>query len=176
MIFDSTPERVTVVSCALGLPAAEGTEPPGELLRSLSTLSIWGSTMLRLAHLFIVAVLLAGSANAQSSNAPAEVLTHIPSGAMSAGTWKGQNVYDPSGEKIGEISDVLIDPQGTVAAIILGVGSFLGIPDNDVAVSFTSIRQGIREGKPYLTMFLTKEHLKAAPKFRFDKSIGTWVR
>lgn len=132
--------------------------------------------MLHFMQFLVAAVLVSGAAQAQPSNAPAEVLTHIPAGAMTLTTWHGQSVYDPSGSKIGEISDVLIDPQGSVTAIILGVGNFLGVPDNDIAVSFASIRHGMRDGKPYLTMIATKDFLKTAPTFKFNKTLRTWTR
>jgi sporulation protein YlmC with PRC-barrel domain len=131
--------------------------------------------MLRIMSLMIAAFLVCGGAHAQSSSAPAEVLTHVRSGSMTVATWYKQSVYDVSGTRIGEISDVLLDAEGRVAAIILGVGNFLGVPDNDIAVAFSSIRHEMRDGKSYLTMVATKDSLKVAPKFKFDKATGTWT-
>ncbi|MGZ9085754.1 MAG: PRC-barrel domain-containing protein [Rhodoplanes sp.] len=48
-------------------------------------------------------------------------------------------VYGANNETIGEISDVLIDRNGKVVAVIVGVGGFLGIGEKDVAVPFEAI-------------------------------------
>jgi PRC-barrel domain protein len=49
-----------------------------------------------------------------------------------------QNVYDPADNKIGEIMDVLVDRDGKVTALVVGVGGFLGMGEKDVAVPFNS--------------------------------------
>jgi sporulation protein YlmC with PRC-barrel domain len=51
-----------------------------------------------------------------------------------------QNVYDPSDNKIGGVDDILIDKEGRVTAVIIGVGGFLGMGEKDVAVPFSSVR------------------------------------
>jgi rRNA processing protein Gar1 len=61
---------------------------------------------------------------AAAQNRPAANSDHAPRGA---------NVYDRANNKIGTIEDVLIDKQGKVTALIIGVGGFLGIGDKDVA-------------------------------------------
>jgi sporulation protein YlmC with PRC-barrel domain len=48
-------------------------------------------------------------------------------------------VYGANNEAIGEISDVLIDRNGKVVAVIIGVGGFLGIGEKDVAVPFEAL-------------------------------------
>lgn len=47
---------------------------------------------------------------------------------------RGTRVYGANNENIGEINDVLISRSGQVAAVIIGVGGFLGIGEKDVAV------------------------------------------
>jgi len=59
-----------------------------------------------------------------------------------------QNVYDPSDDKIGHVDDVLIDKEGRVTAMIIGVGGFLVLNTN-------------------------KEALKTAPWFSYDKTKTT---
>jgi PRC-barrel domain len=41
--------------------------------------------------------------------------------------------------KIGEIMDVLVDKSGKIAALIVGVGGFLGAGEKDVAVPFEAV-------------------------------------
>src|SRR6202043_1913755 len=63
----------------------------------------------------------------------AKILPSMPSEAMTVTHWYKQNVYDPSDAKIGEIMDVLVDRDGKIEVLIVGVGGFLGIGEKDVA-------------------------------------------
>jgi sporulation protein YlmC with PRC-barrel domain len=58
-----------------------------------------------------------------------------------------QNVYDPSDNKIGGVDDILIDKEGRVTAVIIGVGGFLGMGEKDVAVPFSSVRASEKNNK-----------------------------
>src|ERR1700757_1273579 len=86
------------------------------------------------------------------------------------------NVYDPADNKIGEIMDVLIDRDGKVTALIVGVGGFLGMGEKDVAVPFNSVRATTKDNnKYYLVMNSTKDALKSAPGFKYDRNAMTWL-
>ena len=50
------------------------------------------------------------------------------------------NVYNDHDEKIGDIVDVLLNPQGQVEGVVIGVGGFLGIGQHDVAVPFSELQ------------------------------------
>ena len=63
---------------------------------------------------------------APTTAGPAEIFTRLPAGTTVANFYK-QNVYDPSDNKIGAVDDVLIDKEGRITAMIVGVGGFLGI-------------------------------------------------
>jgi sporulation protein YlmC with PRC-barrel domain len=52
---------------------------------------------------------------------------------------RGTRVYGANNENIGEINDVLINRSGQVAAVIIGVGGFLGIGEKDVAVPMSML-------------------------------------
>jgi hypothetical protein len=86
-----------------------------------------------------------------------------------------QNVYDPSYAKIGEISDVLVSKDGKIEALIVSVGGFLGLGEKDVAVPFSAIHGAEKNGSWYLTMNSTKDALKAAPGYKYDRAKATWV-
>ena len=51
-----------------------------------------------------------------------------------------QSVYDTHDNKIGDVNDVLLDENGQVSAVILGVGGLLGIGEKNVAVPFKAIQ------------------------------------
>ncbi len=52
----------------------------------------------------------------------------------------GSRVYGANNENIGEINDVLMDQNGRVHAIVIGVGGFLGIGEKDVAVPMSALQ------------------------------------
>src|SRR4051794_8804920 len=52
----------------------------------------------------------------------------------------GLTVYGPNNERIGDINEVLVDRNGKVDAVVIGVGGFLGIGEKDVALPFSQVR------------------------------------
>ncbi len=64
------------------------------------------------------------------------------SGAWRVSDFEGKSVYGSDGESIGSISDVLVSQDGSVNAVIIGVGGFLGIGQKDVAVDMSALQLG----------------------------------
>ena len=58
---------------------------------------------------------------------------------------EGVNVYNQQDEHVGDISEVLIDKDGKVEAVVIGVGGFLGIGQRDVAVPFNALQWVIQD-------------------------------
>ena len=52
----------------------------------------------------------------------------------------GVNVYNQNNDKIGDISEVIVDKSGKADAVVIGVGGFLGIGQKDVAVAFSDLK------------------------------------
>jgi len=69
----------------------------------------------------------------------AQIHTNLPADSVTLTHWYKQNVYDPADNKIGEIMDVLVDRDGKVTALIVGVGGFLGAGEKDVAVLVNAV-------------------------------------
>ena len=111
---------------------------------------------------------------APATAGPARIYTEMPAGTTVTNFYK-QNVYDPADNKIGDVDDVLIDKEGNVTAMIIAVGGFLGMGEKDVAVPFSSIRSGEKNNKWYLVLNTTKEALKSAPGFTYDKTRTAWI-
>jgi sporulation protein YlmC with PRC-barrel domain len=105
----------------------------------------------------------------------AELTTVVPGDSVSLTEYYKQNVYDPSDNIIGEVSDVLLDKDGHVTAVILSVGGFLGLGAKNVSVPFNALRVTEKEGKRYLVIDTTKEALTSAPGYQYDKASGKWV-
>jgi sporulation protein YlmC with PRC-barrel domain len=91
---------------------------------------------------------------AGSTTAPAAGSTTAPSAQMGTGTWmtqeqpgqwrasklEGLNVYNQNNEKIGDISELIVDSSGKIQAVVIGVGGFLGMGERDVAVPMDQIK------------------------------------
>jgi sporulation protein YlmC with PRC-barrel domain len=139
--------------------------------------------MLLRASTALIFALAVNTANAQQPNpapAPAlpnaQVLTTVPGDALTINHWYKQNVYDPNDNKIGEIMDVLVDHDGKVIALMVGVGGFLGAGEKDVAVPPNALRfTNKNNNKWYLVMNTTKEAMKAAPGYKYDRNAMVWI-
>jgi sporulation protein YlmC with PRC-barrel domain len=123
----------------------------------------------------IVIALATGALLISSVANAAGLMTSVPSSSMTVTHWYKQDIYDQSNAKIGQVMDVLLDKNGQVNAVIVGVGGFLGAGEKDVAVNFDSIKQTTKNDKVYLTMDTTKDALKSAPGFKYDSTKTTWV-
>lgn len=51
----------------------------------------------------------------------------------------GVDVFGPDGRKVGDVSEVLLDHDGRAAAVVIGVGGFLGIGRKDVALPYEAL-------------------------------------
>jgi PRC-barrel domain len=88
-----------------------------------------------------------------------------------ASKFKGTDVVGTDDQKIGDVSDILMDKNGKVLAFIVGVGGFLGIGAKDVALEPTSFQvmpdnsTTASAGDVKLKLSMTKDDLKNAPTF-----------
>lgn len=82
----------------------------------------------------------------------------------------GAAVYNSSNEKIGDVNNLIVDPAGKVAGVVIGVGGFLGMGEHNVAVTFNSVRfDKDSKGTPRLVVPATKDQLKALPAYDASK-------
>ncbi|ACL56268.1 PRC-barrel domain-containing protein [Methylobacterium nodulans] len=90
---------------------------------------------IRIRTLALAAALLAtGPVAAQDANTL--VLREAPEGAMRVTKITGVGVVGQDHVRVGEIEDLLVDADGRVRAVVIGVGGFLGIGEKKVAVPF----------------------------------------
>ena len=86
---------------------------------------------------------------------------------LSSTSIQGTNVVNLRGESLGEIQDLMIDPQsGRVIYAVLDFGGFLGIGDKLFAVPLQAFT--IDRTNEWFTLDVNKERLENAPGF--DKS------
>ncbi len=95
------------------------------------------------------------------------------SGDVSAKELLSKNVVNAANESIGDINDILIDREGKVAAVIVGVGGFLGIGEKDVALPYDQLTFSTDTNNSLIVgTNATKESLETAPEYikRGDRS------
>ena len=112
---------------------------------------------------------------ALAANEPSHTISSLPSGVLPISGYYNQSVYDAKDNKIGDINDLLLDKEGKVSAVILGVGGFLGAGEKNVAVPFNALKLTEKNGKRYLVMDTTKEALNSAPGYTFDRTKKEWI-
>jgi hypothetical protein len=94
---------------------------------------------------------LAQNANAPAKPAPAaqpaaknqpaqQHETASSKGLWQASKFDGLNVYNEQNQKIGDIKELLMNKQGQVEMVAIGVGGFLGMGEHDVAVKFSELK------------------------------------
>jgi sporulation protein YlmC with PRC-barrel domain len=77
----------------------------------------------------------------QAAAAPSgEFMTQAQKGEYRASKFVGINIYNNNDENVGEINEVMVDKDGSIKAVVIGVGGFLGIGEKNVALPFKSIQ------------------------------------
>ncbi|WP_321500038.1 PRC-barrel domain-containing protein [Breoghania sp.] len=116
-------------------------------------------------------------ATAAAASAKADDMTmgryiQATKGQIMASSLMGKTVYNGTGEEaeaVGDINDVVITPEGEVAAVVIGAGGFLGVGEREIAVNFDRVAWTSRDGERILSIDATREDLEAAPAF--DRSV-----
>lgn len=137
----------------------------------------------------IGATLLTTAALAQTTNPPssggtmsasagaAGFLTQEKAGEWRASKLRGVKVYNNDHQSVGKIREVLVDRDGKIDAVVIGVGGVLGIDEHDVALPFDQLswvnpqsRNGRTLPRAYpdhAVLNLNTDQLKAAPEFHY---------
>lgn len=105
----------------------------------------------------------------------ATTMSAAPGESWTVTNYYKQDVYDPGQSKIGAVDDVLVDKSGKVTGLVIGVGGFLGAGEKDVIVPFNAVKTQKKNDKWWLTLDESKDDLKKAPGFTYDKASTTWV-
>ena len=80
----------------------------------------------------------------------------------------GTDLIGPSGDKVAEIENFLVDRNSQVRAVVAEWGGFLGIGDHEALVPIDRIRLGAADGDRARTS-LTREQLEKSPPFDRDR-------
>jgi hypothetical protein len=117
------------------------------------------------------------------------VRTDAPAGRRPhCGSWRLERLEDVrrerlqrANDKVGEISDVIINSQGRVKGAVVEVGGFLGMGTHYVLIAMDSLKFANKAGKTTgqtsetkkewypdrAVLNVTKEQLKAMPEFKY---------
>lgn len=122
-------------------------------------------------------VLLIGVRTGVADDTPQHPITNLSPKAIpiSEYFYTGQSVYDDQGNEIGDVNDVLLDTSGRVAAVIVGVGGFLGGGEKNLALAFSAFEVVKKDLESRLVLNMPKETLELAPGFQFDRAKRRWI-
>lgn len=114
------------------------------------------------------------SPNTTPAQRPAVTSPASPSGSaqwyavqpddMRASRMMGTTVRNSAGESVGDVNEIIIDKSGKVAAVVVGVGGFLGIGEREVALGYNQIQSRVDSGgNLVITTTVSRDELRTAP-------------
>jgi sporulation protein YlmC with PRC-barrel domain len=111
-------------------------------------------------------VLMAAPAYAQTATAFA---TTQGASDWRANNYIGQPVVNASGEKIGDVNDLIFDKGGRINTVVIGIGGFLGMGEKKVGMPYEALTYTDKDGLREIMVPLTKEALLAAPDYAYTE-------
>jgi uncharacterized protein YrrD len=102
-----------------------------------------------------------------SGDGKADLVTAQKPDQWLASKFKGTDVLGADDQKIGSVSDILFDKNGSIQAYVVGVGGFLGMGAKEVAIapkSFTTV-PGQTGAADKLKVSMSKDELTTAQDF-----------
>jgi len=99
---------------------------------------------------------------------------HLGQGQMLFSKMSGATVYDEQNKDIGDINNVVLDPNGKVAAVVIKSGGFLGLGGKTFAVPMSALKlANTSNGNPRFQLNMTQEQVKTAPTFDLNPKTET---
>ncbi|WP_417582773.1 PRC-barrel domain-containing protein [Pelagibacterium sp.] len=105
---------------------------------------------------------------------PQEPLVNASETGINADGWLateiiGETIYNSTGddaEEIGDVNDFVLDQNGEIGAVVVGVGGFLGIGQKSVAINWSDLELSQdMDGNNRLVASMTREQLENAAEF-----------
>jgi sporulation protein YlmC with PRC-barrel domain len=155
---------MTAIAAALAIPAATGGFAQSATTPAPGTQAITPAAPKAAAP---AAVTPAAPHAATPVAVAPQAARHIGNNEMRASKLTGSAVYDQTDQKIGSITDLIVASDGRVTDVVIGVGSFLGAGDKNVAVKMADLKRG-KDNR--LVLHTTKDALKqmASYDLNFD--------
>lgn len=119
-------------------------------------------------------MLVMGTVNAEETTTSMEAtyLTEMPEGTFHSDALTGNQVKSnvEDDEDIGTITDLVINEDGQITAVVVGVGGFLGMGEKKVAIEWESLELTKDEdGEDYvISVNASEEALQEAEEYKRD--------
>jgi hypothetical protein len=95
-----------------------------------------------------------------------------PEAILVSNLWNA-TVYGPNEERIGDVNDLLIKPDGKIEGVVVGVGGFLGVGEKNVALKLDRFKVTPEpDGRARIIVTAKKEELQEAPEFKSSQDQG----
>ncbi|MFY0310001.1 PRC-barrel domain-containing protein [Leisingera sp. D0M16] len=107
-------------------------------------------------------------ADAVNPDADGPAMEPLAEGEMTTEALTGAWTYDSNDEHIGEVSQVIVNTSGSVEAVIIDVGGFLGIGEKPVELTMGDLDIGKMDGDIRVKTHLTREELDALPEYQSE--------
>lgn len=92
-------------------------------------------------------------------------LSSAPANGLQASNLIGAGVSTSTGESMGSVSDLIIDENGQVVAVIVGVGGYLGMGERNVAIGWDDVTRSGSASMQELKVNVTRESLRDAKEY-----------
>lgn len=128
----------------------------------------------------LLAVMSTAVAAQETKPASIQFVAEQTQAEVLATDFTGEAVVTKSGERVGDINNLVFDESGRIALGVIGVGGFMGMGEKEVAVPFDTLKPETRDGKQVLVLDVTKEQIQAAPAYktlndqRFNERVTGW--
>ncbi|UWQ53420.1 PRC-barrel domain-containing protein [Leisingera caerulea] len=106
--------------------------------------------------------------DAVNPDADGPAMEALAEGEMTTEALTGAWTYDSNDEHIGEVSQVIVNTSGSVEAVIIDVGGFLGIGEKPVELTMGDLDIGKMDGDIRVKTHLTREELEALPEYQSE--------
>jgi sporulation protein YlmC with PRC-barrel domain len=102
------------------------------------------------------------SADEVKAKDEAQTVGHLASCLMGGSVY---NSTDDNAQTIGSVNDLVMDKDGKIVSVVVGVGGFLGIGSKNVAIDYSQVKWEQGKGNWWIIVPTTTDQLKALPDF-----------
>jgi len=102
---------------------------------------------------------------------PADAIMPVETASdMRADKLIGTSVYNPEGEEVGSVQDIVFDQDGKIVGVVLKVGGLLGIGGKSVGIKWQEVE--VMPQEDIVKVNYTEDQLKVAPDFMTQDAIA----
>ncbi len=93
-------------------------------------------------------------------------LENKPDGAIHADDLIGSPLMSREGNNVGPINNFIVDQDGRILAVVVGVGGFLGLGEHDVAIAWDALERSVDDDGDYVFhVDMIDQELRDAPRY-----------